>query len=231
MLQALIDFLRSLTEPAQLIRLLSTVFTGWWGYALLCGIVFAETGLLVGFFLPGDSLLFTVGVVAGAGHLDIVAINFALIFCAILGNGTGYLLGRKIGVRLFANPNSKVFRRSHLEKTQAFYEKHGGKIIIYAQFMPIIRTYAAFVAGVAGMGYPRFFSFNVLGSVGWVFSMTMLGYTLGSRPLVRAHFEKVIIAIILASLTPIFVEFVRHRLAERSARRAASPSGAGEASS
>jgi membrane-associated protein len=211
MLQTLIDFLRSLTEPAELIRLLSTVFTGWWGYALLCGIVFAETGLLVGFFLPGDSLLFTVGVVAGAGHLDIFAINIALMSFAMLGNATGYLLGRKIGIRLFANPGSKIFRRSHLEKTQAFYEKHGGKIIIYAQFIPIIRTYAAFVAGVAGMGYPRFFSFNVFGSVGWVFSMTMLGYTLGSQPLVRAHFEKVIIGIILVSVMPIVVEFVRHQ--------------------
>jgi membrane-associated protein len=210
MLQAVIDFLRSLTEPAQLIRLLSTVFTGWWGYALLCGIVFSETGLLVGFFLPGDSLLFTVGVVAGAGHLNIVAINIALMTFAMLGNATGYMLGRKIGVRLFANPDSKIFRRSHLEKTQAFYEKHGGKIIIYAQFMPIIRTYAAFVAGVAGMGYPRFFSFNVFGSVGWIFSMTMLGYTLGSQPLVRAHFEKVIIGIILVSMMPLVFEFIRH---------------------
>jgi membrane-associated protein len=217
MLQALIDFIQTLTDPARLIQLLSTVFTGWWGYALLCGIVFSETGLLVGFFLPGDSLLFTVGVVAGAGHLDILAINVALMTSAILGNGTGYLLGRKIGVRLFDNPNSKVFRRSHLEKTQALYARHGGKIIIYAQFMPIVRTYAAFVAGVAGMGYPRFLAFNLTGSVVWVFSMTMLGYTLGSRPLVRAHFEKVIIAIILISLTPILVEFVRHRLARRPA--------------
>lgn len=209
MLTGLLDFIRSLTEPQRLVHLLSTVFTGWWGYALLCSIVFSETGLLVGFFLPGDSLLFTVGVVCGAGELNIVAIILALTVAALCGNAMGYTLGRTIGVKLFDRPNSKIFRREHLEKTQAFYAKHGGKILIYAQFMPIVRTYAAFVAGVAGMGYGRFFSFNVIGGVGWVFSMTMLGYTLGSVPVVRANFEKVVILIILVSLIPVFLEALK----------------------
>lgn len=211
MLTELLEFIRTLTEPQRLIHLLSTVFTGWWGYALLCGIVFSETGLLVGFFLPGDSLLFTVGVVSGAGHLNIFAIILALTLAALCGNASGYALGRNVGVKLFERPNSKIFRREHLEKTQAFYAKHGGKILIYAQFMPIVRTYAAFVAGVAGMGYAHFFMFNVVGCVGWVFSMTMLGYTLGSVPFVRANFEKAIMLIILVSLIPVFLEVLKSR--------------------
>jgi len=211
MLHTLIEFVRSLTDPEQLIRLLTTVFAGWWGYAMLFGIVFSETGLLVGFFLPGDSLLFTVGVVAGAGQIDLVTIIATLICAALLGNSCGYFLGRYIGVRLFANPNSKVFRREYLERTQEFYAKHGGKTIIYAQFVPIIRTFAAFVAGVAGMGLPRFLSFNVFGSVGWVVSMTVLGYKLGSVPLVRAHFEKVIVGIVLVSVVPVVVQLLKGR--------------------
>jgi membrane-associated protein len=211
MLTGLLDFIRTLTEPDRLIHLLSTAFTGWWGYALLCSIIFSETGLLIGFFLPGDSLLFTVGVVCGAGKLNIFAIIVALTVAALCGNAMGYTLGRTVGVKLFERPNSKIFRREHLEKTQAFYAKHGGKILIYAQFMPIVRTYAAFVAGVAGMGYGRFFSFNVVGGVGWVFSMTMLGYTLGRVQIVRANFEKVVILIILVSLIPVFLEVLKSR--------------------
>lgn len=202
MIEALIDFIRILTTPDRLLHLLSTVFAGWWGYALLFAIVFSETGLLVGFFLPGDSLLFTVGVVAGAGGLNLPAIIATLIVAALLGNSTGYFLGRTVGMKLFSNPNSKVFRREYLERTQEFYARHGGKTIIYAQFLPIIRTFAAFVGGVAGMGLKRFLSFNVFGSVGWVVSMTVLGHQLGSVPIVRAHFEKVLLLIIGVSLIP-----------------------------
>jgi membrane-associated protein len=209
MFELLKEFLYTLTHPEPLIRLLSTVFTGWWGYLLLFGIVFSETGLLVGFFLPGDSLLFTVGVVAGAGQLDLLTIIATLICAALLGNSSGYFLGKYVGVKLFANPNSKVFRREHLVRTQEFYAKHGGKTIIYAQFMPIIRTFAAFVAGVAGMGLPRFLSFNVFGSVGWVISMTVAGYKMGDIPLVRAHFEKVIVGIVLVSLIPIIIQVLK----------------------
>lgn len=211
MLQLLIDFLRTLTNPDELIRLLTTVFTGWWGYLLLFSVVFSETGLLVGFFLPGDSFLFTVGVVAGAGQLNFPAILALLIVAALLGNSCGYFLGRFVGVRLFSNPNSKIFRAEHLHRTQQFYEKHGGKTIIYAQFLPIIRTFAAFVAGVAGMGLPRFLSFNVFGSVGWVVSMTTLGYQLGGVPLVRAHFEKVVVLIIVVSLIPVGLQLMKGR--------------------
>lgn len=206
MISLLIEFLRSLTDPEKLIALLGTVFTGWWGYLMLFGIVFAETGLLVGFFLPGDSLLFTVGVVAGAGKLDIVSINLALMVAAIVGDAVGYVLGRKAGKTVFDRPDSRFFKREHLIRTQAFYEKHGGKTIIYARFIPIIRTFAPFVAGVAGMSYPRFLSFNVFGGIGWVLLMTLMGYKLGGIPLVRAHFEKVILGIIFLSVVPVLIE-------------------------
>src|SRR5947209_12982577 len=189
----LIDFVRTLTNPERLIQFLSTVMSGWYSYALLCGIVFSETGLLVGFFLPGDSLLFTVGVVAGAGQLNIVLIIALLIVACILGNASGYIIGRKTGPVIFDRADSRFFKREHLQRTKAFYEKHGGKTIIYAQFVPIIRTFAAFVAGVAEMPYSRFLPFDIVGGVGWVTSMTLLGYFLGGLPLVRRHFEKFVV--------------------------------------
>src|SRR5438876_12897 len=129
----LLDWIRTLTSPDQIIQLLTPLFTSWLGYAMLFAIVFAETGLLMGFFLPGDSLLFLVGTVAGAGHLDIVAVNITLMTAAILGDTFGYMLGRKTGPRIFSRPDSRLFRREHLERTRIFYEKHGGKTIIYAR--------------------------------------------------------------------------------------------------
>jgi membrane-associated protein len=209
MIESVIDFLRILTTPERLLALLTTVFAGWWGYALLFGIVFAETGLLVGFFLPGDSLLFTVGVVAGAGGLNIVTINIALMVAAIVGDAVGYMLGRHTGARIFDRPDSRFFKREHLIRTHEFYEKHGGKTIIYARFIPIIRTFAPFVAGVAGMSYPRFLSFNIFGGIGWVLSLTMLGYWLGNVAVVREHFEKVIVGIILVSVLPVVFELIK----------------------
>ncbi len=211
MLETILDFLRTLTNPERLIHLLTSTLTGWLGYALLFGIVFSETGLLVGFFLPGDSLMFTVGVVAGAGKLDILLVNLVLIPAAIIGNGTGYALGRRAGPPIFNRPNSRLFHREHLLRTKAFYEKHGGKTIIYAQFIPIIRTFAPFIAGVAEMGYPRFLSFNVFGAIGWVFGLTMLGYQLGAVPLVRQNFEKVILLIIFLSVLPVFYQALKAR--------------------
>ena len=151
-----IELLRSLTNPDRLIALLSTSMTGWLGYLLLFLVVFAESGLLVGFFLPGDSLLFTVGIVAGAGKLEIATIIIMLAVASILGDGIGFLLGGTLGYRLFRNPNSRIFRREYLNRTHSFYEKHGGKTIIYAKFVPIIRTFAAFISGVGKMPYSRF---------------------------------------------------------------------------
>jgi membrane-associated protein len=215
MIHSLIEFVRTLTTPAKLIALLSTVFGGWWGYLLLFGVVFAETGLLVGFFLPGDSLLFTVGVVAGAGELNIVLINIVLMAAAIIGDTVGYFLGRQAGPRIFSRPDSRFFKREHLLRTKEFYERHGGKTIIYARFVPIIRTFAPFVAGVGEMNYGRFVSFNVFGGIGWVALMTTLGYHLGSVPFVQQHFEKVIFAIIFVSLLPVMFHALEGRRAKK----------------
>jgi membrane-associated protein len=211
MIHSFIQLLRSLTTPEWWIGILSTALSGWLGYAVLFAIVFSETGLLVGFFLPGDSLLFTIGMVAGAGSLNLYLLWVVLIPAAIVGNACGYMLGRRAGRAVFNRPDSRLFKREHLERTHAFYEKHGGKTIIYAQFIPIIRTFAPFVAGVGEMSYPRFASFNVVGAIGWIGSMTTLGYQLGSFAIVRRHFEKVVVAIILISLIPVIVEYLKSR--------------------
>ena len=211
MVHAVLDFLSALTDPERLIQLLSGFMAGWVGYALLFGIVFSETGLLVGFFLPGDSLLFTVGVVAGAGDLNIVIVNLVLMSAAMIGDSTGYLIGRTTGPRIFDRPDSRLFKRQHLERTQRFYEKYGGKTIIYARFVPIIRTFAAFVAGVAQMPYLRFLPFSVCGAAGWVAFMTLLGYNLGKVPFIRQYFDKVVLLIIVLSLLPAISEVIKAR--------------------
>ena len=211
MIHAILDFLRSLTNPDRLVHLLATLLSGWLGYAVLFGIVFSETGLLLGFFLPGDSLLFTVGVVAGAGQLNIVKVNAALMMAAVLGDSTGYLLGRQTGPHIFSRPDSRLFKQEYVTRTKAFYERYGGKTIIFARFVPIIRTFAAFVAGVGQMPYLRFLPFSVCGGVGWVFVMTMLGYVLGNVRFVHEHFDAVILAIIFISLLPTVMTAVKER--------------------
>ena len=206
---SIIDLVRTLTSPDRLIQLLSPMFTSWLGYALLFAIVFSETGLLVGFFLPGDSLMFLIGAVAGAGNLNLFVVNLVLMAAAILGDSFGYALGRRTGPAIFDRPDSRWFRREHLARTHAFYEKYGGKTIVYARFVPIVRTFAPFVAGVGKMNYGRFLSFNVFGGIGWVFGMTMLGYVLGGVPIVKQHLEKVILLIILISVAPVVIEAVK----------------------
>ena len=211
MIHSLLDFLRSLTDPERLIQLLSTLLTGWFGYAVLFGLVFAETGMLVGFFLPGDSLLFTVGVVCGAGRLDIALVIVLLILAAMLGDTAGYLLGRGAGSHIFNRPDSRIFRREYLLRTHEFYEKHGGRTMIYAHFIPIIRTFAAFVAGVGRMNLVRFLCFDVFGVTGWVVFMTLAGYEFGSVGFVRHNFEKVVLGIIALSLLPAGIEVLKAR--------------------
>jgi len=218
MLHTLLDFLRTLTDPERLIELLSTLLSGWLGYATLFGILFSETGLLLGFFLPGDSLLFTVGVVARAGHLDIMWVNIVLMSAAILGDSTGYLLGRKTGPRIFNRPDSRLFKQEYVTRTRGFYEKYGGKTIVYARFVPIVRTFAAFIAGVGQMPYLKFLPYSVLGGIGWVFGMTMLGYLIGSLPIVRHYFDKVILLIIFLSLLPSGIEWLRSRRSAKQTR-------------
>lgn len=215
MIQSLLDFLRTLTNPERLIHLLSTVMSGWWGYGMLTAIVFAETGLLVGFIFPGDSLLFTIGVVAGAGQLNLGVILLLLTCASMLGDWSGYLLGRRIGPAIFNRPDSRFFKQEYLHRTQAFYDKHGGKTIIYAKFVPIVRTFAPFVAGVANMRYLRFLSFDIFGGIGWVFSMTILGYVLGEVPIVRRHFEKFVLLIIFVSLLPLIMHAIKAKFGKQ----------------
>src|SRR5580692_6908933 len=218
MLHTLLDVWRSLTDPDRLIHLLTQVLTGWLGYALLASVVFAETGLLVGLFLPGDSLLFTVGVVCGAGDLDIVKICSLLTVVSIVGDQSGYFLGYRTGPKIFSRPDSRFFKQEYVRRTQAFYEKHGGKTLVYAKFVPIVRTFAPFMAGVGRMRYSRFLSFNVFGGLGWVLSATLAGYFMGGVPLVRRHFEKVVLAIVVLSLLPLAIQYWHSRRATATVR-------------
>ncbi|HEX6096151.1 MAG TPA: VTT domain-containing protein [Thermoanaerobaculia bacterium] len=183
------------------------------GYLALAIIVFTETGLMIGFFLPGDSLLVTAGLFAAKGDLNIVFLNVLLMTCAILGDATGYYIGKKLGPALFRKEDSLLFKKKHLIATHEFYERHGGKTIIIARFVPIVRTFAPVVAGMAGMSYRRFALFNIVGGIGWVFSMTMLGYLLVTMfPATEQHIEKVIIIVIFLSLLPGIIEFLRAKM-------------------
>lgn len=188
------------------------------GYIALAIIVFTETGLMIGFFLPGDSLLVTAGLFAAKGDLNIVFLNVLLMFCAVTGDATGYYIGRKLGPALFRKEDSLLFKKKHLLATQEFYEKHGGKTIILARFVPVIRTFAPVVAGMANMGYRQFAVFNIIGGVAWVFSMTMIGYGLVTMfPATEKHIEKVIIIVIFLSILPGIIEFLRARSRGRKA--------------
>jgi membrane-associated protein len=191
------------------------------GLTAMTAIVFAETGLMVGFFLPGDSLLVTAGVFAAAGHFNIWVLNGILIVAAIVGDTVGYWIGRRAGPALFKRPKSLLFNPDHLRRAHDFYERHGGKTIILARFMPIVRTFAPVVAGMGRMEYRRFVFFNVAGGIGWVISMTLIGYFLGQIPGVREHIEIVIVVVVFLSILPGLIAFAREWLKKRRAAAAA----------
>ncbi|OGH58567.1 MAG: hypothetical protein A3G34_11940 [Candidatus Lindowbacteria bacterium RIFCSPLOWO2_12_FULL_62_27] len=182
-----------------------------WGYLVLIGIVFAETGLLVGFFLPGDSLLFVSGFLAGLGHLNLLWLNVTLSLAAIVGDTVGYWIGARAGVAIYGREDTRFFKKRHLLRTKEFYERHGGKTIVLARFVPIVRTFAPVVAGVAQMKYRRFLSFNIFGGIGWVLVMTSLGYHLGSIPWVQRNLEKAVLMVIVLSVLPIVIEYWKSR--------------------
>ena len=165
------ELLGALHDPEKLKALIL-----WGSYPVLFGIVFAETGLLVGFFLPGDSLLVTAGILAGQGYLDLATLMVLLCIAAISGDTTGYAIGRRTGPLIFKRPKSLLFNPAHIERAQRFYDKYGGKTIVLARFIPIVRTFAPVVAGVGRMAYRRFLAFNIFGGIGWILSMTAAGY-------------------------------------------------------
>jgi membrane-associated protein len=187
------------------------------GLSAMTAIVFAETGLMVGFFLPGDSLLVTAGVFAANGHLSIWWLNVLLVAAAIVGDTVGYWIGRKAGPALFNRPRSRFFNPAHLRRAHDFYEKHGGKTIIIARFMPIVRTFAPVVAGMGKMEYHRFLSFNVFGGLLWVVSMTLIGYYLGQFAWVKKNIEIVIVIVVFLSILPGLIAAAREWLKKRRA--------------
>jgi membrane-associated protein len=184
---------------------------GSWLYALLFAIIFAETGLVIFPFLPGDSILFIAGTVVAAAGLNVHLLAALLVAAAILGDSLNYAIGRYIGPKVFQRPDSRWFRQEHLRRTQAFYDKYGGVTIIIGRFVPIIRTFAPFLAGVAEMPYRRFLSFNVIGAVLWITSLTYAGYWFGNIPWVKENLTYIVIGIVVVSLIPAITTFVQER--------------------
>jgi membrane-associated protein len=208
------EFLRSVLDFAlHLDKHLSALIQqfGAWTYAILFAVIFVETGLVVMPFLPGDSLLFAAGTFAALGAFDLGWLLLVLAAAAVIGDTVNYWIGHFVGPKVFTREKSRFFKKEYLDRTHAFYEKHGGKTIIIARFVPIIRTFAPFVAGIGRMSYGRFIAFNVIGGVGWVVLLVGAGYFFGNIPFVKANFSLAILAIILVSTLPIAVEYVRHR--------------------
>lgn len=197
LIQQLVHFIR---DPAYIAEL---------GYPVLALIIFLETGAMI-FFLPGDSLLVTAGVYAATGKLDLLVLNLLLVPCAILGDALSYTIGSKTGPLLFNKPRSRFFKPEHIAAAHGFYERHGGKAIIIARFMPIMRTFVPVVAGIAGMRYRDFGLFNIIGGASWVISMTVLGYFVGLTPLGK-HVEAVIIVIVFLSVLPGIIAWLKSR--------------------
>lgn len=192
---------------------------GAWVYALLFVIVFCETGLVVTPFLPGDSLLFVVGALAAAGGMDIALVMALLVSAALCGDNVNYWIGRWAGPRVFRSEKARWLNRSHLDRTHAFYERHGGKAIIIARFVPIVRTYVPFVAGVGTMPYARFLAYSVAGALLWVVSLSLAGYWFGNIPAVKDNLALVIVVIVALSVSPIALELLRAWAGRRAARR------------
>ncbi|WP_274572723.1 DedA family protein [Neisseria leonii] len=207
MMTAIIDFILNIDQH---LAALSAQY-GLWIYAILFLIVFCETGLVVTPFLPGDSLLFAAGGIAAVGGMNIHVMVLLLLAAAIIGDAVNFAVGKYFGARLFADPDSKIFRRSYLDKTHAFYEKYGGKTIIIARFVPIVRTFAPFVAGMADMDYAKFIRYNIIGAVLWVVLFSYAGYFFANLPVVKNNLGLVLAAIIVISVLPALIEILRAR--------------------
>lgn len=204
-MEEIIEFFKTIMTPEKVIN--------WGGLTALIIIVFAETGLLVGFFLPGDSLLLTAGLLVSQDifKVNLITLNVTLILAAIIGDTVGYWFGRKTGHKIFSKEDSRFFKKKYLIKAKDFYERHGGKAIIYARFVPFARTFAPIIAGVAEMNYTKFIIYNISGGILWVVSMTVIGYFFGQIPIVKNNFEKVIIIVILLSVLPIVIGYFKEK--------------------
>ena len=207
LLQHALDFILHIDK--HLLDLVSTY--GAWTYGILFAIIFCETGLVVTPFLPGDSLLFAAGALCGAAALEIRILVPLLIAAAVIGDNVNYIIGRTVGPRVFSAEHNRFFKREHLTRTHEFYERHGGKMLVLARFVPIVRTFAPFVAGIARMRYARFLAFSIGGGTLWVSTFTLLGYFFGSLPIVQENFSIAVIAVILISLIPMVVEVWKAR--------------------
>lgn len=214
--QLIIDFI--LHIDAHLAQLVAQY--GVWIYAILFVIIFCETGLVVTPFLPGDSLLFVAGALCSlpSNNISVHLLVLFLIVAAILGDASNYIIGRLFGKKLFGNPHSKIFRQSYLEKTHSFYDKHGGKTIVLARFIPIVRTFAPFVAGMGHMNYRHFSAYNIVGGVVWVTLFSYAGYFFGRLPFVQENLKILILAIIVLSVLPAVAEIWRNKRKERSSK-------------
>ena len=205
----------------QILLLINSIYSipdliGWGGYAILFLIIYAETGLFVGFFLPGDSLLVSAGLFAAGGKLDIIILNVSLVAAAILGDSTGYYFGEKVGRRFFEKDTSRIFKKKYLLRAKDFYDRHGGKTIILARFMPVIRTFAPIVAGTAAMPYKKFLVYNIIGAVAWVTGMTLVGYYIGSVvPDIEKNIGVLVIVVVILSFIPGIIGYLKERKREK----------------
>ena len=213
----LTTILYSLLALDQTVATLATQY-GAWLYAILFAVIFAETGLVVCPFLPGDSILFIAGTVVAVSGLDVHVLVVVLIVAAVLGDSVNYGVGHYIGPKAFERPDSRWFRQEYLRRTQAFYDKYGGVTIIIGRFIPIIRTFAPFLAGVAGMSYRRFLSYNMIGGCLWIGSLVYAGYLFGNIPWVKDNLTLIVVAIVVVSLIPAITTFLKERRAARSQR-------------
>ena len=214
----LTTLLYSLFALDQTVAALATQY-GAWLYAILFVVIFAETGLVVCPFLPGDSILFIAGTVVAAAGLDVHVLVVVLIVAAVLGDSINYGVGHYIGPKVFQRRDSRWFKQEHLRRTQAFYERYGGVTIIIGRFVPIIRTFAPFLAGVAGMSYRRFLSYNIVGGCLWIGLLVYAGYLFGNIPWVKQNLSLIVIAIVVVSLIPAATTFVRERRAANAAKK------------
>lgn len=206
----LTTLLYSLLALDQTVATLATQY-GAWLYGILFLVIFAETGLVVAPFLPGDSILFIAGTVVAAAGLDVHILVVVLVAAAVLGDSVNYAVGHYIGPKAFHKPDSRWFRQEYLRRTQSFYERYGGVTIIIGRFVPIIRTFAPFLAGVAGMSYRRFLSYNVVGGCLWIVSLVYAGYLFGNIPWVKQNLSLIVVAIVVVSLIPAVTTFVNER--------------------